>query len=893
MWLFVLSVLAIGRVHVQSVAIGYPYHTQWSYNPNVQDQFPLKSGSIHGYLRYLDNNGAGGVVNYNDAQPVYAVSQVKYVGGNAPQGKSNDVAKIRETCIRAVSLQQYQNLKRDIDAIRSEGKEPVAEKILRLQTFEKIAFTSDFSLIADLPEVKLALKDLNENIEQLFEESVKQARNQQSNNARNQGEVKIYSINPNEPLVGVEETPEQRQAREEHLRIYNEQIAHLKQLELEHEKYVQEASLKSKNPQSQNIDSAKALAELERAQQEHFRLWNEAKLRAEQAEEGNKELKKENIISNTPQQPLESDIFQNLKQTEVNEQPQAPRQVKFTPEVIRAREEHLRLVHEANSKAIEQQEQKGQKIYSFSEEEKSKLTLDPNIKHAVANQNGNYAQNFNNYMFDNTFSGQQRVNTVPVANQKSSLEHSQISQQPSLNSNYRADQPSPVIDTPEVIKARAEHLRLVQEANLQAQFEEQKDSKQIDALQSPNFNSNSETLYIVQDTPEVVKAREEHLRLVQEANLQAQLAEQQELKQKQVSHIPILKSHNDHAPFIQSETAKETSEIVQSREELVHPVSGPNTKINPSQEQQAQIVKETPEVQQAREEHLRIFNAIKSHTEQEQAKQGKRFPDYTPIDEEEEMRLLELERLHEKERLQKEQQQLELDRMIEAERLAEEKHQMEAELLSLRLEEQQRLEIERLLEAKRLQEEQEELQKLKTGEYQEIIIENDSIAQQPLLSGTPFQFVDKPRSQQGVNVAGNYANNPFLNVGQISSEPANRLEHSVGHQSSHLKTIPVHVPTTNIHQHNSAVQQSVNTDAAVRRVPSSHHASGNKHQYIKDDNIKNDKYYHNTASTQPADTAVPFSDLERATREHFRAHEQALEQLRLARLQNPSVKNCN
>lgn len=41
MWLFVLSVVAIGCV--QSASVGYPYQTLWSYNPNSQEQNPVDS----------------------------------------------------------------------------------------------------------------------------------------------------------------------------------------------------------------------------------------------------------------------------------------------------------------------------------------------------------------------------------------------------------------------------------------------------------------------------------------------------------------------------------------------------------------------------------------------------------------------------------------------------------------------------------------------------------------------------------------------------------------------------------------------------------------------------------------------------------------------------------
>ncbi|XP_065366825.1 trichohyalin [Calliphora vicina] len=899
MWLVLLSILAIESV--QSVAIGYPYRSLWAYN-SAQEQYPLNSGALHGYLRYLDNSGAEGLVGYNNPQPVYAVRQIKYVKSAAPVletfviNKSDDFAKNREAYLRAASLQQYQNLKSDIDALRNEGKEPSVDRLLKLQTLEKIAFASDFSLIAELPEVKRTLQDVEASISGLYRESVPQSPNQQANDDQSKGEIKTYIGNPNIPLVAIEETPEQKQAREEHLRIYNEQIAHLKQLELEHKQYVQEAS-KSNIQQSRNVDKTvveptdndKALAELERAQQEHFRLWNEAKLRAEQAgyESGEKRIfetaKKQQIspltneqninnprqnnpniqsaqalvqhknspkmsISNLETTQLVADTPAILKNAQNNQalvgkaidtqnlktsgQIYVPQQVVDTPEVVRAREEHLRIVNEAilRAKAAEQQAQSSQN---------AKISPD-----SISQE-------------------------VPIA-QSQSIEGS------SLASNYRAEQPL-VVQTPEVIKAREEHLRLVHEANLRAQFVEQQELMYKHQSQTPILKTqyehqqlvyHAEPTQIVQETPEVVKAREEHLRLVNEAKLNAYLGQQ-----------------NDKRIIFPSQEQQQSAETL--------------------------VVEETPEVQRAREEHLRIFNAIKSQAEQDkQAKESSRiFPhpesQQNPIIEYsiEEERLLELERMREAERLQKEQQLLDLDRIRDAERLAEEKRQMEAELIRLRLEEEQRLEMERLLELKRLQQEQEELQQLKNGEYQEVIIQNDSADEQIAIvaSTQPINTnIGQARSQQISEVVGQqnqqYEHNPFLKVSNVQSEPANRLEHSVNEHISHLKTTALQDPSS-IYQHNSvtsnsAGHSSVNALPVVRYVQSSHYSSGNKQQYIKDDTTKH-KSHHNTASSQPADTAVALIALEKATNDHFRAHELALEQLRLARLQNPSVKDCN
>ena len=881
MRLFLLSLLAIGSV--QSLTIGYPYRSVWNYNPFFA-QLPVKSGVVQGYLRYLDGSGLDRAVAYNGHEPVYAVRQFKYIPSEIPVQKSSPSSKFDEINFRSWTTLQYQNLKHDIGILRAEGKEPTQEILTKFQALEKIVIAPNFSIIADLPEVKDIMQDYAQAISS--NEAV-----QSSNIKQNHGEIKTYTGNSNIPLVAIEESPETKQAREEHLRIYNEQIAHLKQLELEHQKNV-----KGQPESVKQVENAVALAELEKAQQEHFRLWNEAKLRAEQADYDGaaktvyESAEKQQISAQTNNQ----NTF-NLKQ---NQELQSTAQT------------------ESFKTATDQQS-------SRSDSPSNDQTLVQPQQVVVRDEHSRLVDS-------SSFQGLKSY--IPVVQQ--------------------ALVPQPVVETPEVIRAREEHLRIVNEAVSRAQAVQQEEEKQRQQRIEQSSVTGSEGQAIsplphnveqqqiksdlstadygqqshVAETPEVIKAREEHLRLVQEANLRAQFVEQQESKYKHQSQTPILKTQYPHEQLeyhsqITQTGIQETPDVTNAREQHSRLVTEVNSKPNSDVqvvEQQRSVeshgIEETPEVKRAREEHLRIYNAIKNQVEQEKSLNDERRSSEAIVTQQlneystEEERILEMERLRETERLQKEQQLLEMERIREAERLAEEKRNMEAELIRLRIEDEQRLEMERLLELQRLQQEQEELQKLKSEGYQEIIIKDSAAFQQPqqiaIVSNEQSTGISST-SNANLQSTAKYGHNPYLRISPVVNEPVYTvpLQHSVNHQqeisafahSPFLKSSAVNVPGA-IHHHQPVDvhvnEQSVN-EPSVRYVQSPQHSGGgNKHQHIKDDHYVKHKYQDN-ASTQPADTAEVLIALERATKDHFRAHELALEQLRLARLQNPQLKDCN
>ncbi|KNC29288.1 hypothetical protein FF38_02399 [Lucilia cuprina] len=157
MWLYLFSILTIGSA--QSLTIGYPFRSLLAHDSR-HGQLNDKNTATQGFLVYLDNSGIERIVSYNYAEPVYAIHQISYINREGPilqalgPAESSDINKAQEAHFRGWSLQQYQVLKREIDLLREEGKEPSAETLLKFIPLEKIALTADYSKIAELPEIK-------------------------------------------------------------------------------------------------------------------------------------------------------------------------------------------------------------------------------------------------------------------------------------------------------------------------------------------------------------------------------------------------------------------------------------------------------------------------------------------------------------------------------------------------------------------------------------------------------------------------------------------------------------------------------------------------------------------------------------------------------------------
>lgn len=714
MQLILLSVLILGS-SVSSVTIGYPYQTRvLAYSPGRSD-FSVPSGIIQGYIRYVDNTGVERLVGYSYPRPVLRISQTPYTTSvqsptiqnsmkttpmESQQTKINANDAARDVHFRAWCLQQYQALQHEIDTFRSQGREPPADMLAKFQPLERIIATVDYNAIADIPEIKR----IHEEHSHIWNEAI--AKSSQMVERATDGREEM---NDAKTALLPTETIEQKLAREEHLRIYNEQLALLKQLETQRLHDIQEATKSQQMRKPNEPVQMTEMGHIKQGSQDSSEMQKTIIMDNRSYKQSQALGSKSAVQDSTQQLAQKSD---SVKDDTVISQ---PAYIGDTSEVKRAREEHLRLVNEV----------------------KSKYNAEKAVNHAAPKVKGDY-------------------------DHKSPLQQTTTTQQGAHHSVH------------------------------------------------------------IEDTPEVMRAREEHLRIFNEIKANAQ--------QKQ-------------AP---SKTAERRIDNVQS--------------------------------------------IAVSEEEIERVKEAER--------KQEEDRFLEMERIREAERWQQQQKQLELERVREAERLAEEQYQMEAELRRLKQEEETRLEMDRLLEAKRLRKEEEELkQQLKADELEQIKAEEQThtavkltpdSAVKPVATLQYAQYMENPYITTGpiigdiqTAVQPHYLRNTYLKG--VSLQPSGLGSYTLGQQPQPAYYIVpfASVPSTTGNaqflryapQARSAIiQQSTPLPPVLTTTKGAQQAQ-------KEDNAR----------------IADQTELEKATREHFRAHEAALEQLRMAALKDGSSepKDCN
>lgn len=467
--------------------------------------------------------------------------------------------------------------------------------------------------------------------------------------------------------------------------------------------------------------------------------------------------------------------------------------------------------------------------------------------------------------------------------------------------------------SPEVQRARDEHLRIWNEARLQVlqaestvpQAEASKDAViQLKTVQTktplpvaasweqqpqlkqtePQSYAPLETPQPVQETAEVLRAREEHLKRYNEA-LQQQLQPAEQQNQEQlVKTIPV------------------------------QPIE--------QQQQVPQPVEETPEVKRAREEHLKQYNEVilrhaaeaQAHSQQEyiatpslpqaalkaaipnssgyvqsiklheqqiqQLSQAKLTAEDKVADISDKIRYEERDRDAERELEQERREELrllELERQRELQRLMEEQRLLDAERLALQQQERQRIESERLEESQRLQAERLELQ-------QQLKIANTfepTPAEQPSSSlkfiaqpSAPAQQQPQPAQPQHIAQQQQVQNGFFLRI--QSGQPSQPISPSVPISEPYVLAEHAHNPflVRYVQQPQALVKTISNSQLSANSISSSASASSAS----------------SSAATIKSSTGL--SELEQATREHLKAHEIALEQLRLANLKNSNLIPC-
>lgn len=268
-WLFQLSIVTIASILTYHVA-------------NVEAQYPARS---------------------NNTELVYALRNIKYFS------KPIEAKLVSDACVRSLAVQKLMGLKLFIKILKSEDKEPSDDTIQKLQTLRKISFTSNFSLIADLPDVKQMLHDINANINRLYESS-----NQQLHVNQNPEDAKDDSNDMQKTLKAIDETPEQRQTRAEQ----NEQLK-----------------------QSLIDENTKVLTQVDDSHEEQSPTEESGKITTETNDE---------IPISTAVLCLKSLFGEEQNFSSLLSKPEQALDVPNSMESFKAREELLILIHRANAK---------------------------------------------------------------------------------------------------------------------------------------------------------------------------------------------------------------------------------------------------------------------------------------------------------------------------------------------------------------------------------------------------------------------------------------------------------------------------------------------------------------------------------------------------------------
>ncbi|XP_060657473.1 bromodomain-containing protein DDB_G0280777 [Drosophila nasuta] len=521
----------------------------------------------------------------------------------------------------------------------------------------------------------------------------------------------------------------------------------------------------------------------------------------------------------------------------------------LSPEVQRARDEHLRIWNESRLQVLQAELAQGGQLQSIDQ----RFTPESVLLKTTPVQ--------------------------PIAKQPQATQAAKLSPEPlpikPATSNQAAQQPyvplespKPVQETAEVLRAREEHLKLFNAA-LQAQQAQPaqaitlKKSSYIQAqpqqtpqiaqiapqapqiLQTPKLaplpvpqipqlaplpvpQTPQQAPMPVEETPEVKRAREEHLQQVNEIRRQ-----QQELKKLQ--------------PLDPLSTATTSSEY--KKPEAIAPLPAVTIK---NSIPQAQPAAAPIPIKNIHEQKIQLLTQIKLKAEDKVAD----YEDRIRFEERER----EAELFREKELRREEQKQAELEREREELRLIEEQQQLAAERQALQMQEQQRLESERQQEAKRLQAEQ------------QFIFAVDSTPSQPIssykvIAPTPVKPQTQPQAAQ-----------PLIQPQAIAQQQQVQNGFFLRIQAGGQQGAEA-IPET-IAQNPFLIRYIQQPEQAQVKVLSS--STGSSSSSAASASLS-------SSSTSSTSITTGLSELEKATREHFKAHEIALEQLRLANLKNPEA----
>ncbi|XP_067627778.1 uncharacterized abhydrolase domain-containing protein DDB_G0269086 [Eurosta solidaginis] len=368
-----LSLLALSRYTNAAAVVGHPYRTELlGYSP-ARGEFQNVVGNTlthqQGYVRYLDSQGVQHIIGYKyPAEPVQQsrrITNEEYLKQLIKLSLNKDEAersKARDEHFRLWSMNQYDQYRQEIERLKAAGQEPTADLLTKVKTFEDIIIATrrgESSTDGATTEETAQIKQVRDehlrlwNAEAALLRSEQMLKQQHSDGASIEGATPAIHLRfqsaqadtksdaasalvqapAHVEIVG--ETAEQKKAREEHLRIY-----HLRILE-ELQKQAQFNAEKLRDSSKSSSDGAIQQSTLYKHPQYAPTITT------------NEKSATKSLTGIGHQQAQGTVTATDVEHQSQGNVPVAA--VQDTIEVQRAREEHLKLLKEAFSKASEYQ----------------------------------------------------------------------------------------------------------------------------------------------------------------------------------------------------------------------------------------------------------------------------------------------------------------------------------------------------------------------------------------------------------------------------------------------------------------------------------------------------------------------------------------------------------
>lgn len=598
MRLFVVSVLSLlaasSSANAAAVA-GYPYRAELlAYSP-ARGEFTAVNALAPDYAHYINQQNAAQLFGYRYPEPIESrrITNEEYLNQLA-KGTLKDeteLIKKRDEHFRLWAVQVYDQYRQELERLKAVGKEPTADMLAKINAFEVVLTapksdpSQESSIIKQLREEHLRFWNESRRQAMLALQQEEQGKTQQTGAGATATKTTIYSLDAGEKLsqnaptqaVFLSETAEQKKAREEHLRIYQEQVQRVQALQASAGKASDSSSVQLpkvarieytaqqgvQQPVQgvtivENLSYLQETPEVQRAKAEHLRLWNEAKLRAEKDEKEGKKYEEKQLQSQSSAQKLtqktaetqnleqsantyleqqkqlsdafKSDTLSTFAPTNEQKPEQTLTSVKDTPEVQRAREEHLREFEKMINKVF---------VAPLTSENTFKLSAQEPASTQTLQQ------------------------SAPAATAKSDIYQSE----PQLYAGVQ--------ETAEVQRAREEHLKLVKAAQLKASQTSQTEKAQLETEIKPLLYDASVDKFAEQSADEEARLRAEEAKQ-REAELLSEterLREEQRLQAKELLRLQQEEQRRQEQERL--EQANENKEAEHNAEKSQLPITAP------------------------------------------------------------------------------------------------------------------------------------------------------------------------------------------------------------------------------------------------------------------------------------------------------------------------------